>query len=400
MKACHILTVNLGSSSLKLGFYEISSAHTLNSLGRVTLENGKNGACVHPEGEHFLPETLCVGVEKAVREESSFLAGLGKGIPPLLKELDLSSLKAVGHRLVHGGTHYVEPTLLKADVLDHLETLIPLAPLHEPGSLYLIKRLQKIFPSLPHVGCFDTAFHKDQPKVAVQFALPRALEKEGIRRYGFHGLSCEGIMKALKRMRPELADKKLIIAHLGSGASLTAVSQGKSLDTTMGFSALEGLPMATRCGSLDVGVILYLLQEKKMTPPALQNLLYHKSGLLGMSGISGDVRTLLESEASSARDALEVFVYRIAREIGALGSSLQGLEGLIFTAGIGTHLPWIRHQVCCRLGWLGVDLDVHLNEKNQPGFLSTPRSRVEVAAIPTDEESIIADHTLHCIRPL
>jgi acetate kinase len=227
--------------------------------------------------------------------------------------------------------------------------------------------------------------------------LPREFERQGIRRYGFHGLSYESIMNTLRKIAPELAEKRLIVAHLGSGASLSAIFQGKSIDTTMGFSALDGLPMATRCGSLDAGVILYLLQQEKMSFSELQDLLYHRSGLLGVSGISGDVRTLLASDTKEAKEALDLFVYRTAREMGGLITALGGLDGLVFTAGIGEHSDWIRQQVCSRLAWLGIDLDITLNQSDQPGCITTGKSTVQVWVIPTDEEGMIAHHTYKII---
>jgi acetate kinase len=254
-------------------------------------------------------------------------------------------------------------------------------------------------PQLPQVACFDTAFHHDLPAVASRFAIPRNLEIEGIRRYGFHGLSYEYISRKLEKIDTKLAAARVIVAHLGNGASLCAMQAGRSVDTTMGFTALEGLMMGTRCGAIDPGVLLYLLEQKGMTAGSLAHLLYNESGLLGISGISSDMRVLLESTDARAAEAIDLFCYRIARESGALATSLGGIDGLIFTAGIGENAPAIRSQICQRMAWLGVDLDEDANRLNR-SVISSPGSRVVVRIVPTDEESMIAIHTLKLLKAL
>jgi acetate kinase len=279
-----------------------------------------------------------------------------------------------------------------------LDALTPLAPLHQPHNIAPIRAIAAARPNLPQVACFDTAFHHTIPAVAARFALPREYEHAGVRRYGFHGLSYEYVAKRLREIAPELSRGRVVAAHLGNGASLCAMRAGQSLDTTMGFTALDGLVMGTRCGNLDPGIILYLEQERGLTAEQVQDLLYRQSGLLGVSGgLASDMRTLLASANPHAQEAIELFVYRIAREIGALTSSLDGLDGIVFTAGIGENAPQIRAMVCARLGWLGVALDEDANANNAP-LISAPESHVAVRVIPTDEEAMIARHTLDIIR--
>lgn len=273
----------------------------------------------------------------------------------------------------------------------------PLAPLHQPHNLSAVRAIAKLRPSLAQIGCFDTAFHRTVAAVVSRFALPRDLEQAGVQRYGFHGLSYEYIAGRLSDVAPALAGKRVVAAHLGNGASLCALQAGKSVDTTMGFTALDGLPMGTRCGALDPGVLLYLLQERAMDAAGIEDLLYHRSGLLGLSGLSSDMRVLLASADPRAAEAIDVFVFRIARELAALTATLRGLDGIVFTAGIGEHAPEIRRRVCERASWLGVVLDQEANRTN--GLLiSAPGSRVGVWVIPTNEEAMIARHTLDRIH--
>jgi acetate kinase len=266
---------------------------------------------------------------------------------------------------------------------------VPLAPLHQPHNLAAIRALKAIRPALAQIACFDTAFHHGLPAVATRFALTRDYEAAGARRYGFHGLSYEFIADALRTIAPAIALGRVTVAHLGNGASLSALRNGRSVDTTMGFTALDGLPMGTRCGALDPGVILYLLQQRNMTPAAIETLLYHSSRLLGVSGISSDMRTLLESQEPRARDAVDLFVFRIVREIGALAASLGGVDALVFTAGIGEHAANIRHRVCEGAAWLGIEIDSAANAVGGPR-LTHPTSRVSAWMIPTDEDLMIA----------
>jgi acetate kinase len=298
---------------------------------------------------------------------------------------------------VHGGTAYAEPVLIDAEVIAALEALVPLAPLHQPHALAAIRAVAAVAPEVPQIACFDTAFHRNQPPLAQLFALPRELTAKGIRRYGFHGLSYEYIVSALPHVAPEIASGKLIVAHLGNGASLCALRDGRSIETTMGFSTLDGLVMGTRPGCLDPGAVLYLLQARGMTAEAVEDLLYQESGLLGVSGISGDMRELATSTMPEAQEAIELFTYRIAGEVGRLVAALGGLDGLVFTAGIGEHDAALRVGVCRRLAWLGVVPDPTANEGGH-GRISTDASSIEVWIVPTDEEAVIARHT-HALVP-
>jgi acetate kinase len=308
-------------------------------------------------------------------------------------ELGAESLVGIGHRVVHGGRNFVEPVCLTAEVIDTLERLTPLAPLHQPRSLAPIRALAALRPQCVQIGCFDTAFHQAIDATVRRFALPRKYEEEGVVRYGFHGLSYEHIAGRLAEISPGLAAARTVVAHLGNGASLCAIRNSRSVDTTMGFSALDGLVMGTRCGAIDPGVLFYLLLEKGLPPADLEQLLYKQSGLLGVSGISGDMRTLSESEEAHAREAIELFVFRAARETAALANTLGGLDCLVFTAGIGEHSAPIREAICEKLRWLGVRIDAHANEAHAE-LISNSDSSVEVRVIPTDEEFVIAHHVL------
>src|SRR6059036_3778919 len=313
----------------------------------------------------------------------------------LRDEHQLSPL-AVGHRVVHGGPDYDRPVLIDNGVVARLERLTTLAPLHQPHNLAPIRTLLAKFPALPQVACFDTAFHRDHDEVADHYAIPRRLHEEGVRRYGFHGLSYEYIAKTLPDVAPEIARARVIVAHLGSGASMCAIHGGRSVESTMGFTALDGLPMGTRTGQIDPGVVLYLLTEKGWSVKDVERLLYRDAGLRGLSAISNDVRDLLASDAPAARLALDYFVYRIAREMGSLAAAMGGIDALVLTAGIGENSPEIRARVCARAEWLGVELDETANRAGGPR-ISTSRSRVSVWVIPTDEERMIAEHTLDLV---
>lgn len=299
------------------------------------------------------------------------------------------TISAFGHRVVHGGPKYHNPILVNDNVLEDLETFVSLAPLHQPHNLGPIRKIHSRAEDIPQVACFDTAFHRTHDKLADRFALPLRYEQEGIQRYGFHGLSYEYIASQIGIYSPA---KKVIVAHLGNGASLCAMHDGKSIDSTMGFSALDGLMMGTRCGTIDPGVILYLLQQKNMDVSSIEKLLYKESGLLGVSGISNDVRKLLASSDPNAQDAISLFCYRIVKEIGGLVSVLNGLDALVFTAGIGEHAAPIRKSVCHSLSWLGLKLDEHKNQSHETRIHSED-SQIDVLVIPTDEEKMIALHT-------
>lgn len=389
-----ILALNAGSSSLKFALFEADAGCDLSLISKGEVEGigtAPHFRVVDPSGrpvaERRWPTDAALGHEKFLSEIFSWIEDQrGEG-----------RLAAAGHRVVHGGAAFSAPVVVDDDVLAALDRLVPLAPLHQPHNLAAIRALRTIRPNLPQVACFDTAFHHGLPAVATRFALPCEYATAGVRRYGFHGLSYEYIAGAFAEIAPELARGRVVVAHLGNGASLCAMREGHSIDTTMGFTALDGLPMGTRCGALDPGVILYLLQERSMVPSAVENLLYHQSGLLGMSGISSDMRTLLASADPHAHDAIELFVFRIVREIGALAASLGGIDALIFTAGIGEHAVEIRRRVCEGAAWLGIELDPSANEAGGPR-LTRSESRVSAWVVPTDEDLMIARHTRSVAR--
>jgi acetate kinase len=303
-----------------------------------------------------------------------------------------SRVLGVGHRVVHGGTRFNGPTILNAEVLRELYQLVPLAPLHQPHNLAAIEAVSERLPGIPQVACFDTSFHRGQPAVAELIPLPRELRRQGLQRYGFHGLSYEYVASVLPQVAPEIARGRVIIAHLGSGASLCALKDGKSVDSTLGFTALDGLCMGTRPGSIDPGVVLHLFQGLNLSAKEVETLLYKKSGLLGISEISNDMRDLLGRSEPFARLAVDYFVYRVAKEIGALTAALGGLDGLVFTAGIGENAPEIRERICAASAWLGLELDEGANSRGLPK-ISTDRSNPSVWVIPTNEELMIARHT-------
>ena len=302
---------------------------------------------------------------------------------------------ATGHRVVHGGLDYDRAVRLDEDVIADLEQLVPLAPLHQPHNLAAIRALAEVAPKLPQVACFDTAFHRTQPRVAQLFALPRALTESGVRRYGFHGLSYEYIAHRLPDTLPEA--RKVVVAHLGSGASMCALLDGRSIESTMGFTAVDGLPMGTRTGGMDPGVVLYLMQDRGYDAKGLEKLLYKESGLLGVSGVSNDMRDLLESDDPHAAEAVELFVYHIGKHLGALASTLGGLDAVIFTAGIGENAPIVREQVCLGAKWLGIRLDPEANRRGGPR-ISSVGSPIPVWVIPTNEELMIALHVRDELR--
>jgi len=316
----------------------------------------------------------------------------------LERRLNGARPRAVGHRVVHGGWQYEGPVRVDESVLAVLDSLVPLAPLHLPQELAAIRAVAGRWPDVPQLACFDTTFHRSRPELAQLFALPRELYESGIRRYGFHGISYESIAEQLSGVAPEIAEGRVVVAHLGNGASLCAMHRRRSVDTTMTFSALDGLPMGTRVGDLDPAVVLYLQQARGMTADDVLTLLYTKSGLLGLSGVSSDVRELLASRDARARLALDYFAYRIAREVGALAVSLGGVDGLVFTAGIGEHAAPVRAAVCERLAWLGVALDAGANQRGGPR-ISAVDSAVSAWVIATDEARTIARHLLGILGP-
>ena len=380
-----ILTLNAGSSSLKFALYD---GRSLQAAARGEIENLGHA-----------PHLLARGAAGAVLAEQRWPDGLADPFATALEALMAfaeahlggDGLGAVGHRVVHGGADHVAPERVTPALLAALTALTPLDPLHMPHNLAPMRAIAAARPALPQIACFDTAFHHAMPLVAQRIALPRAITEAGVRRYGFHGLSYEYIASCLPALSPRLAAGRVIVAHLGSGASLCALQAGRSIDTTTGFSALDGLMMATRCGSLDPGVVLYLSQRGHSLS-GIEDMLYRRSGLLGVSGISDDVRVLLASKDPHAQEALELFSYRMAAHAGALAAALGGLDGLVFTAGIGEHAAPVRAALCARLAWLGVRLDASANAANA-GLISTEDSAAEVRVIPTDEEAMIARHT-------
>lgn len=387
-----ILTLNAGSSSLKFAVFSCNGDELDQALiGKI-------------EGIGTAPHLIARDMTGKVITEHRWDNRSGLGHEDFLRQLldwidghlGGAELIGAGHRVVHGGAHFYRPARVTPSLMGALKALIPLARLHQPHNLATIEAVATVRPHLPQVACFDTAFHHDQPAVARRLAIPRALSAEGVQRYGFHGISYEFIARRLKEIDPALAGGKFIVAHLGNGASLCALQDGRSIDTTMGFTALDGLVMGTRCGTIDPGVLLYLLQTKGMTPAELSHLLYDQSGLLGVSGISSDMRALLDSADPRAREAVELFTYRIAREAGALVSSLGGLDGLVFTAGIGENAAEIRRQVGERLAWLGISLDDQANARHA-AVINAPDSRIVVRVLPTDEERMIALHTMRTL---
>ena len=303
---------------------------------------------------------------------------------------------AAGHRVVHGGRFLGRPMQVTPELLNDLEQLVPLAPLHQPHNLAPMQILARNHPELDQVACFDTAFHSTQPWHAKAYALPRELSDEGLCKYGFHGLSYEYVTKQLLATRPELAKAHIVICHLGNGSSLCAVKEGRSMDTTMGFTALDGVPMGTRSGSIDPGVLLYLMHEKKMDVNAIEDLLYRRSGLLGVSGLSNDMKVLQESTELHAKQAVELFCFRVAKEVGAMAASMGGLDALVFTAGIGENSPRIREMIAERLAWLGVKLDAVGNAERRFD-ISAPDARIPTFVVPTNEEMMIASHTMNLL---
>jgi acetate kinase len=375
--------VNAGSSSLKFSFFEGERrllAGQVEGIGAI-----HSASAVGPDGGKIAPPGF--GTEPP-RTPSEILPAL---IPWARGHLGDRRLAALGHRVVHGGLEHSRPARVTPALLQELEALVPLAPLHEPHNLAPIRMALELDPDLPQVACFDTAFHRTMPEVAQAFALPYPLYDEGIRRYGFHGLSYEYIASVLPERAPEIARGRVVVAHLGNGCSACALAAGISTATTMGFTALDGLPMGTRCGELDAGVVLHLIQQKGMDAEALVDLLYRRSGMLGLSGISADFRELLASRDPHARFAVEVFCYRVARHIGSLAAALGGLDGIVFTAGIGENAAEVRGPVCRACAWLGVELDEDAN-RDQRQRISTARSRVGAYVIKTDENLMIARH--------
>ena len=390
-----IVVLNAGSSSLKFSLYEASAA-ALSLMTRGQIE----GFGSVPRFEAKDDQGVVVADEKDISCQPTF--GHYEAFTYLARWLkahygEQMAVAAVGHRITHGGLEFSEPTQIDADTLERLERLAPLAPLHQLHNLEGVRAVSKLRPDLPQIACFDTAFHRGRRAVAERFGLPTELFNRGVKRWGFHGLSYESIAAQFSSVAPQVASGRVIVAHLGSGASLCAMKGHRSIDTTMGFSTLDGLPMATRCGALDPGVMLYLMRQ--MTPEQMETLVYKQSGMLGISGISGDMRMLLASKDPRAAEALEYFVYRVIREIGSLTAAMEGLDALIFTAGIGENSAVIRARICKGLGWLGLGLDSQANNRGDK-CISPPGRSPSVWVIRTDEEGMIAAHTMKIVSLL
>ncbi|TPE61736.1 acetate/propionate family kinase [Sandaracinobacter neustonicus] len=381
-----LLCLNSGSSSLKFGLYERDDGLALRARGKIEKIGIEPYLLAKSADGEVIAERRWAKAEDMSHE--SLLAELLAGIEARIGH----DLVGVGHRVVHGGANHAEPVRVTQALLTELARYNPLAPLHQPHNLSAIHAVAALRPGIAQVAVFDTAFHQTQPPVATRIALPRHIIDEGVRRYGFHGISYEYVAQQLGGLDPALLGGRVIAAHLGNGASLCAMQAGRSIDTTMGFTALDGLVMGSRCGNIDPGVLLYLFQQDGMDAARVENLLYRESGLLGVSGLSSDMRTLFDSDAPAAKEAIELFVYRVARESGALIASLGGLDGIVFTAGIGENSPEIRSLICARLSFLGIELDEAANRANA-AVISTPASRIAVRVIPTDEERMIALHT-------
>ena len=380
-----IAVLNAGSSSLKFSVF--------NEMLQLELRGQIEGIYTAPRfvakdrgGKQLAEKSWGEGAKLGHAGALDHLVGFVR------EHLGGNRLAGIGHRVVHGGMAYTRPVRVDAHVLEALEKFVPLAPLHQPHNLAPIKLLLERLPELPQVACFDTSFHRSNPEIAQMFALPAKLHAEGVRRYGFHGLSYEYVAATLPALDAKAAKGRTVVLHLGNGSSMCALLDGKSVASTMGFTAVDGLPMGTRCGAIDPGVILYLMDQRGMDARAVEKLIYNQSGLLGVSGISSDMRALLASNEPRAKLAVDLYVYRIRRELGSLAAALQGLDAVVFTAGIGENSAELRSRVCRDAAWLGVELEEKANEKGGPR-ISTAASRVSAWAVPTDEELMIARHT-------
>jgi acetate kinase len=377
-----ILTLNAGSSSIKFGLYGEGAEPALRASGQV-------------EAIGVNPRIVARDAEGSVIADERFPVGGGHGealrrIMALLTDAYAGAkIRVVGHRVVHGGTAFSAPTKLNAAAVEALAQFVPFAPLHQPHNLAAIRAAMETFPDAVQVACFDTAFHRGQPWVADTYALPRRFYEQGVRRYGFHGLSYAYIAGALRTVAPEVANGRVVIAHLGNGASMAAVKAGRPMGSTLGFTAVDGLPMGTRSGQIDPGVILWLIEEQGMSTAAVSDLLYKESGLKGLSGISPDMRALLASDAPEAAEAVAYFVHRVRREVGAMAAVLEGLDALVFTGGIGENAAPVRAAICDGFDWMGLSVDAARNEAGET-VISPDHAAVKVLVIPTNEEIVIA----------
>jgi acetate kinase len=383
-----IAVLNAGSSSIKFSLFALRGAElALTHRGQI-------------EGLYTAPHFVAKDPAGKVEAEKSWGEGVKLGhagaldhlVAFLRERLAGNRLAGVGHRVVHGGLEYTRPVRLDGGVLLALEKFVPLAPLHQPHNLAPIRLLLERLPDLPQIACFDTSFHRSNPELAQMFALPLELHEQGVRRYGFHGLSYEYVASVLPTFDAAAAAGRTVVLHLGNGSSMCAIRGGKSIASTMGFTAVDGLPMGTRCGSIDPGVLLYLMDQRGMDARAIEKLIYSQSGLLGVSGLSSDMRTLLDSEEPRAKLAVDLYLYRIRRELGSLAAALGGLDAIVFTAGIGENAAVLRERVCRDAAWLGIELDAAANAKGGPR-ISAPGSGASAWVVPTNEELMIARHT-------
>lgn len=374
-----VLTLNAGSSSLKVALFP--------DAGDTPLATGLADR-IGPDGVLRLRDAAGTPIP-GTGDLTTHAGAMAAVIAAFRAHWPGLDVAAVGHRVVHGGARRSAPEIVTGALLDELAALSPFAPLHQPHNLAGIRAAMAAFPGVPQVACFDTAFHRSQPFVNDTFALPRAFYDAGVRRYGFHGLSYDYIAGELARTAPRLAEGRVVVAHLGNGASMCALTNGRSIASTMGFSPLDGLPMGTRCGQLDPGVLLYLMDQRGMTAAQIGDLLYRQSGLLGMSGLSNDMRTLLASDRPEAAEAIDYFVFRAQREVGAMAAALGGIDALVFCGGIGENAPSIRARICERLAWMGIELD-HARNAANARVISSATARTSVMVIPTNEELVIA----------
>jgi acetate kinase len=378
-----VLTFNPGSSTIKLGIYAVVR-RTARRLGKGAIDLQRKPLSLQ----------IVDDANTAVAPLSAPAADMKEMIGEVFHRIDEhfpdATWVGIGHRVVHGGDRFDGPAVLTDETFRAIKSFVPLAPLHQPKSVCLIEATRRLRTRVPQAVSFDTAFHHSQSELVRRFALPRPLFDEGVKRYGFHGLSYKFIAARLRAIAPDIAQGRVVVAHLGSGASLCGLENGISRETSMGFSTLDGIPMSTRCGALDPGVLIYLIKERGMSVEAMERLLYRESGLLGVSGISSDSRVLIESEKPTAREAIELFSFRTAREIAGLATTLGGLDGIVFTAGIGEHQPEVRLAICRHLGWLGIGLDANANAQNAQR-IEMAGSKVAVWVIATDEEQVIAD---------
>lgn len=384
-----VLVLNAGSSSLKVALYD---AHGEASLITGQVDRIGTAAALHLKSGDGQDLAVAQGSLATHEQALSCVVASMQTVYPRLK------LVAVGHRVVHGGAQYIDPVQVNAQVLQDLKALEPYAPLHQPHNLAGIRLAMEAFQGVPQVACFDTAFHRSHPFVNDAFALPYRYFEQGVRRYGFHGLSYDYVTGELQRINPKLAQGRVVVAHLGNGASMCAIRNGHSVASTMGFSALDGLPMGTRSGQIDPGVLLYMLDQEKLSAEQIQHVLYNESGLLGLSGgLSNDMRTLEASDTPEAQRAIDYFVFRVQRELGAMAAAMGGIDALVFCGGIGEHSRLVRQRVCESMAWMGVALDPQRNQ-NGDQVISDSQSRVTVMVIPTHEELVIARAARHLLR--